>query len=300
MPRRSTGQVIPKETQRGTVYALRFRAYGQRRYVTMPDGTSEDQARRELAYILLQVERGEWVPPAAVEVELPPDDPTFHVFASEWWAAKKLTVRPNTVNAYENELTVHLLPFFARHLLSQITVAEVDRYREHKVREGRLGADTINKTLTRLGQILDVAEERGLIDRNPLRVNPRNRKLRVAKKRPVYLDTAEHITALLQAASEVDATKGARTSGRRALIATLVFSGLRVSEACELRWRDVDLAGGRITVGKAKTDAGSYREVDIRAVLRDELLAYKAGRRARQVERDALVFRSVPAGGVDA
>src|SRR3954471_5534410 len=34
---------------------------------------------------------------------------------------------------------------------------------------------------------------------------------------------------------------------------------------------------GRITVGKAKTDASSYGEIDIRAVLRDEPLAYKAG-----------------------
>jgi integrase len=182
---------------------------------------------------------------------------------------------------------VHLLPFFRHHLLSQITVAEVDRYRERKVREGRLGHETINKTLTRLGQILDVAEERELIGRNPLRVNPRNRKLRVTKKRPVYLDTAVHITALLQAATELDASKGARTSGRRALLATLVFAGLRVSEACELRWRDVDLANGRITVGSAKTAAG-VREVDIRAVLRDELLAYKAGR--RRTDHDDLVF----------
>jgi integrase len=287
MPRKSTGQVIEKQTQRGTVFALRFRAYGQRRYLTMPDGSSREQAERELAYILLRVERGEWTPPAPIEVNLPPEDPTFHVFASEWWAAKKATVRPNTVAAYENELSVHLLPFFRHHLLSQITVAEVDRYRERKVREGRLGHETINKTLTRLGQILDVAEEHELIGRNPLRVNPRNRKLRVTKKRPVYLDTAVHITALLQAATELDAGKGARTSGRRALLATLVFAGLRVSEACELRWRDVDLANGRITVGSAKTDAG-VREVDIRAVLRDELLAYKAGR--RRTDHDDLVF----------
>jgi integrase len=290
VPRPSTGQVIAKHGVRGTTFALRFRAYGARRYVTLGTeaaGWSQQRAERELAYVLQQVERGVWQPPASEPADLPLADPTFHVFASEWWAAKRLTVRPNTIAAYENELTVHLLPFFARHRLSQITVAEVDRYREHKVREGRLGAETINKTLTRLGQILDVAEERGLIARNPLRVNPRNRKLKVNRKRPVYLDTAEQITALLHAASDLDAGKQARTSGRRALLATLVFGGLRVSEACALRWRDVDLAGGRLTVGSAKTDAG-VREVDIRPVLRDELLAYKAGR--RRTDHDDLVF----------
>jgi hypothetical protein len=52
-------------------------------------------------------------------------------------------VRPNTRLAYENELTVHLLPFFAEHLLSQITVAEVDRYRDFKVREAERGRATL-------------------------------------------------------------------------------------------------------------------------------------------------------------
>ena len=72
-----------------------------------------------------------------------------------------------------------LLPFFHRHRLSQITVAEVDRYREFKLRERRMAASYINATITRLGTILDVADERELIARNPVRVNPRNRKLKV-------------------------------------------------------------------------------------------------------------------------
>ena len=75
--------------------------------------------------------------------------------------------------------------------MPQITVAEVDRYREFKVREGVLSAESINKTITRLGQILAVAEERDLIPRNPVRVNTRNRKLKAKRKRPVWLDSAE-------------------------------------------------------------------------------------------------------------
>jgi integrase len=41
-----------------------------------------------------------------------------------------------------------------------------------------------------------------------------------------------------------------------------------------LRWGDVDLAGGWLTVRKSKTDAGR-RKVKIRPVLRDVLLAHK-------------------------
>lgn len=169
-----------------------------------------------------------------------------------------------------------LLPFFHRHRLSQITVAEVDRYRAHKVAEGLLGAESINKTITRLGQILAVAEERDLVARNPVRVNTRNRKLKARKPRPVFLDNAESIQALLDAASEIDATTLARTGGRRAFVAVLVFAGLRISEACALRWRDVDLASGRLVIGDAKTEAG-VREVRLLPVLRDELDHYKLG-----------------------
>jgi hypothetical protein len=79
------------------------------------------------------------------------------------------SLRPKTVDDYTWALSYHLLPFFAQHRLTRITVAEVDRYRSDKLASGRLGPTSINKTLTRLGQILDVAQERELITRNPMR-----------------------------------------------------------------------------------------------------------------------------------
>ncbi len=47
-----------------------------------------------------------------------------------------------------------------------------------------------------------------------------------------------------------------------------------------VRWRDVDLAGNRITVRESKTDAGTGRTIDLLPVLRDELAAYKATQHA--------------------
>jgi integrase len=60
---------------------------------------------------------------------------------------------------------------------------------------------------------------------------------------------------------------------RRAIIATLGLSGLRVGELCKLDVQHLDLAGGRIHVREAKTRAG-VRIVDIVRRLRDELDAY--------------------------
>ncbi len=69
----------------------------------------------------------------------PPREQTFHEFASAWLASIKKQIKPGTQLDYENQLRVHLLPFFKDHLLSQITVAEVDRYREQKVQRGDPG-----------------------------------------------------------------------------------------------------------------------------------------------------------------
>jgi integrase len=191
-------------------------------------------------------------------------------------------------------LSIHLLPFFAKHRLDQITVQEVDRYRQHKVREGRIGARTINKTLTRLAQVLEVALEYELIARNP--AAGRRRRLKVGRPRPVHLDSASQIVALLDAATELDGRETARTDGRRAVVATLAFAGLRASELADLRWRDVDLAAGRIYVGRSKTDAG-MREVDLLPMLRDELLQHRLS--ADSPEPDDRVFTTARGGARD-
>jgi integrase len=92
---------------------------------------------------------------------------------------------------------------------------------------------------------------------------------------------------MIDAAAELDAKPQARTAGRRALIATLVYAGLRIGEATALRWGDVDLANGRISVGDAKTEAG-IRLVDILPALRDELLSHRHAHAS--AKPDALVF----------
>ncbi|MEA2333895.1 MAG: hypothetical protein QOG40_385 [Solirubrobacteraceae bacterium] len=50
--------------------------------------------------------------------------------------------------------------------------------------------------------------------------------------------------------------------------------GLRIGETLSLRWRDVDLPRGTITVQKAKTDAG-VRAVKVLPVLQEELGVYR-------------------------
>ena len=281
------GEVLRRDTRGGVVFALRFTAYGKRQYVTLgspEDGWSGARAEQELDHVLADVQRGIWKPARRGPVPEVSPDPTFHEFSSEWFEATKGEWRETTQLDYEWQLRVHLLPFWKDHRLSQITVAEVDRYRESKVSEKILGATSINKTITRLGQILEVAVERELIARNPAKVGGKRRKLKPVRPSRTYLDRAEQIEALLKAAGQLDA--GAKSNGqiaRRAMLATMTFAGLRIGELIALDWRDVDLAAGRLRVRQSKTDAG-IRYVDLLPVLREELSTLKAGRKPKPTD----------------
>ncbi|MDP9384584.1 MAG: site-specific integrase [Actinomycetota bacterium] len=108
-----------------------------------------------------------------------------------------------------------------------------------------------------------------------------------------WLDRADHISALLDAATELDGRALARQDQRRALLATLAFAGLRIGELLALTWRDVDLARGTIRVRDSKTAAG-VRTVNVVPALRDELLAYRAS--LRDVAPSARVFGTTTGG----
>jgi integrase len=312
MARQPTGQVV-EDPRRPGVFGLRFRAYGKRRYQGLGK-TSLGEAEAELRHLLADVERGIWRPPTPQPAaEAPREVPTFHEFASEWFEAHQGEWRPKTRVDYAWQLSNHLLPFFSHHRLPGITIREVDRYRAVKVAEARRRSDaikeaaaesdpgrrerklrqacdlpgiapaSINKTITRLGQILEVAVEYELLARNPAR--GKSRRVKASKPAPVWFDRAEQIRALLDAAGELDreAPYGRRHVARRGMLATFVFAGLRIGELTGLRWRDVDLASNRITVRESKTDAG-VRTVDLLPVLRDELLAHKAQQVSKRSE----------------
>ncbi len=147
---------------------------------------------------------------------------------------------------------------------------EIDRYKALKVRERELALvdrplsnRTINKTLIRLGQILDAALRYELIDDNP--VKTRVEKLKEPEPRRARL-SGEQVQVLLRAAGP-----------NRALLATAIMAGgLRVSELTHLRWRDVDLAAGWLTVAASKTAAGVRRvalEPELVQLLREHKMA---------------------------
>ena len=160
MARPATGQVVERRGPRGTVYGLRFRAYGKRRYVTT-NATSYAEAETELANVLADVRRGIWRPPnAAPIIQELPEEPTFHRLSSDWVAARTHEVDPRTVEHWRWALSCHLLPHFKDYRPSQITVAHIEAYKAAQLTEDEpLSNNSINKTLKVLAQVLDYAQD---------------------------------------------------------------------------------------------------------------------------------------------
>ncbi|MBS1868295.1 MAG: site-specific integrase [Actinobacteria bacterium] len=310
MPAKASGQVLERQWRSGRGFALRVRAYGKRHYVTLgleADGWTPERAEDELQNILADVRRAIWIPPDrnrrpdradSPTADEPEREPTFHAFASQWLAGRHGEISPATYQAYGGALTHHLLPYFAHWRLTEIDIPAVDAYRRYKVAQAEqrrraiadgtaerdrggkriqpLSPVSINKTIDVLQMVLAQAVEYGHTASNP--AAGRRRRLKKPARRPIHLDSSQQIQALLDAATELDRSPVRRTCGRRATVAMLMLAGPRAEELCHLCWRDVDLANGRIHIGRSKTQAG-LREIPLLPLLRDELATHKADSR---------------------
>jgi integrase len=264
--------------------------------------------------IRAEVERGTWVPPppqhraAFGDRDRGDDAAPFGSFAASQIKERRSEVRPATSEYWDWALG-HLLPFFADWPLTKIDVRAVDAYRLHKLKEsddrrlrlaegrprpdplGRplrpLSATSINKTIEVLRWLLSFAVEYGWIDDNP--AVGRRRRIKIERSPAPHLESAGQIAAVLDAAAELDADPGWLIDDRLPVIATLVFSGLRVHELAALRWGDLDFATSTIHVRHSKTPAG-IREVMMCPALRGSLILYR-DRRGRPGSRE-LVFRT--------
>jgi integrase len=150
--------------------------------------------------------------------------------------------------------------------------------RSYKRQKRPLSNTSINSILTLLSQIMQRAADYGYIGRNPLKVGAHKERF-LPTVRPVrsFLEVDE-LLDLLEAAGELDrAARVDRRIGRRGAIGSLALAGFRISELCDLRCADVDLARARYKLRDAKTPKG-IREVEMTEWSRDELVRHNEQR----------------------
>jgi len=159
-----------------------------------------------------------------------------------------------TLETYRSRFRLHVEPFLGSEKISKITVPVVRSFGDRLREEGRSPA-MVKKAMTILGAILSDAQERGLATRNAVKEMSR-RKNGSEKRGKRLLEVGVDIPL----PEEIKAFLGALQGRWRPLLLTDVFTGLRSSELRGLRWQDVNLAKGEISVRQRSDRYGTMGE----------------------------------------
>lgn len=181
------------------------------------------------------------------------DAPLFEPYAREWlerYRVRKVT--GNTISGYRGYLENHLIPFFGRRRINEITVDSIQDFMNRmQIVRGKQppckpSKETIKKVIDFLAMILDAAVEADILAKNPAKSkslrNPSTRKKkREALTMPILTKVISGIDNLSQQ--------------RDRWLLVLILHGLRRGEVLALRGKDICLEEGIISINKSITYA---------------------------------------------
>ncbi|MEA5453594.1 tyrosine-type recombinase/integrase [Sinomonas sp. JGH33] len=169
--------------------------------------------------------------------------------------------KPSTLRMYRSYAERHIMPDLGEKRLIKVTRNDVavfiDGLRAKHLMDPKLGvpvkgpdgkpkplgAVTIRRVVATLSSALGDAKKRGLIEANPAE----DQELPTAAKKPLTV-WEKH-----DAARFLDGVAGHRLG---ALYRLVIFTGLRRGEVCGLKWEDIDLVAGRLTVRRNRVQVG--------------------------------------------
>jgi integrase len=165
----------------------------------------------------------------------------FDTVAGRWLGRFEAKVaagerHPRTLEAHRYQLEQNLLPSLSSRRIASIAVDDIAALLE-ALRDKGCSAKTRTNALATLQSILRYDRRRGWIVIDPIELLESEERPRHRRRRQRVLGRAE-IERLLSAS----------LPGGRLLIATALFSGLRISELLGLIWEDVDFTAGLIRV----------------------------------------------------
>jgi integrase len=167
--------------------------------------------------------------------------PTLQSFSEDYLRDAAATNRARTVREKAASLRRAILPALGRLALDKVGTRELDRYRAQRVAAG-LHAKTVNDEIALVLHMLGLAKRWGLISEVPTCA-----RLKVPPPSFDFLTFDE--AARLEHAGQREQPWGT-------MIVVALRTGMRRGELRALRWQDVDLVAGRLTVAQAMDDRG--------------------------------------------
>lgn len=157
------------------------------------------------------------------------------------WAETLNDRSDSTRHAYRQSLDHHLLPALGQRRLREITTQTVER--TLNTITDRHGPATARRARTVLSQIMGLALRMDALDRNPV---TDSKQIATKKPEPRAL-TATELAQVRDAVAAHEA-KGRSKADLADVIETQVATGARIGEVLALRWEDVDLDAGTVTI----------------------------------------------------
>jgi integrase len=157
-----------------------------------------------------------------------------------------------------------LVEHFGAARIRSITYSAVDAYRLKRLAEG-LSIASVNRELALLRSIFNFAKQEWIITRTPFEMGEPLISAADETKRSRTLSREEEERLLLAFSED-----SPRAHIRPLVIASL-DCGARKKELLTLRWSDVDIEGGVITLRAFNTKTARQRRLPISARLKDEL-----------------------------
>jgi integrase len=222
---------------------------GRRRWQTVPGLDNLDEAEAQLLAVKVKLRSGERVAPSKR---------TFDALADEWFA--QLQVADTTKALYESNLRIHLRPRFGSRKAQDLKVDDVANLIVKLQRDGKAGWSQ-RSVLVTLSSMYSWSVRRGMVPVNPVRQLERAERPKVAKKVQCIFERDE-MARLIEAAPK----------NYRPVIATALFSGLRLMELLGLRWQDVDFDGGYLHVRNQLGRDGALKPLKTEASSRDVVI----------------------------
>jgi integrase len=154
----------------------------------------------------------------------------FAELVQNWTEAIAPTLKSETARYYEKMLRLHVAPEFGSVQVAAITRHDVSRFLAGKAPQG-YSRSSMKGMLTSLSTVLEYAVDCDVLDKNPCKGVKIPQPLKTARKRRIL--SLEEATQIAGKLSEPYAT----------LFAFLGITGLRIGEACGVKWSAIDARG---------------------------------------------------------
>ncbi len=187
------------------------------------------------------------------QAEIEPSKLTFAAYVEDEWLPSLRKLKPATVQGYRDQFNYYVLPHIGGFRLKDLTTGHVVRlYAElrangRKKGPGGLGESSMCKVHVALSKALGDAVEEGLLVRSPMTRLPK--RVRPSQERPEEMQ----VWSVEEMGRFLDHAHRDRLYGVFRLV---LATGLRRSEAAGLRWEDVDLDVGRLSVRRGRVSVG--------------------------------------------